>query len=337
MSGIRQRWNVRSRSIPCARTCRCRERHLRPVSWTLTPSAFFRQASCDSPLVSAPGGVPPARAGPTLLRQGGPPRDRDCHAAPLSPGPPSVAPVRRPCRACGTMATAPSLSQSSVLRPAGHPAALNRDCRQALDPSTQTSGEAIRPVGNDRACPPIGEGEPFLGLPAHPRRTRRHGHYHRRLERLDDPETPRHRALTAAIMAELGRVPRGPNEGHGRLRLLQRRHPPAPPALCALLHPLRQPTRPDRGHDRQSGRRLGNRTARNIFIEFADRRGRSSSSSVTETPRSPRPSMPSAPRIESGSSRLRSECRGERHRPTGGGHHPARVPRQHADHQTASP
>ena len=46
-----------------------------------------------------------------------------------------------------------------------------------------------------------------MGLQADPRRDRHHGHRHRRLERLGDPEASRCRTVTAAIGTNLGGVP----------------------------------------------------------------------------------------------------------------------------------
>ena len=86
---------------------------------------------------------------------------------------------------------------------------------------TRTAGPADRHrEGNHRARPAVGEGEPDLGLPPHPRRARHHGHRHRPLERLGDLEAPRRRAVTAAIGTHLGGVPRRPSEGTHGVRLL---------------------------------------------------------------------------------------------------------------------
>ena len=101
------------------------------------------------------------------------------------------------------------------------------------------------------------KGEPSLGFPAKPGRARHHGHPDRRIERLGDPETPRHRAITATVRADLFGVPRRSGEGSDRLGLLRPRHRAALQARRALLHSPRHTDRPDRRRDREADHRPG--------------------------------------------------------------------------------
>ncbi len=133
----------------------------------------------------------------------------------------------------------------------------HRARRQALDVPTRSARSTGHREGNYRAHPPLGEGEPDVGLPADPRRALDLGRHHRRVERLGDLEAPRHRAVTAAIGTELGGVPHCAGERVDGVRLLQRRHGPPPAALRARPHRPRHAPRPDRRRDREASCRMG--------------------------------------------------------------------------------
>ena len=117
-----------------------------------------------------------------------------------------------------------------------------------------------RPPLDQRAAAadrPPGQGEPALGLPAHPGRTaaaRRAGLGHR------DPHhaaPPRARPGTAPGGHDVAGVPAPAGRRDPRLRLLHRRHRLAAAALRPLLHRGRHPAGPPRWRDRQPRRRLG--------------------------------------------------------------------------------
>ncbi len=63
--------------------------------------------------------------------------------------------------------------------------------RHALGLPTRPARLAGHREGNHFVGPAVGEREPDVGRPPHPRRGHHHGHHHRPLERLGDPEAPR--------------------------------------------------------------------------------------------------------------------------------------------------
>ena len=244
---------LRKRPILCDRVRQRIEPHL----WVpRTPSMareldfdarrLMRRASGDGPLVPLPGVLPRPPADPALLSQGHRSRDRGRHAAPRgggapTPGPPSGAAAGRPGRArrlCGDCSLAGARVASSSSRP---PCCAGTGTSSPSAGPTHTAGPAGQPSpqGTTALVLRLAKENPTWGY------RRIHGELATMgisiaaLERLGDPEAPRHRALAAAIRADLGGVPRRPGEGPDRLRLLQRRHRAAPPALRALLHPPR--------------------------------------------------------------------------------------------------
>jgi hypothetical protein len=88
-------------------------------------------------------------------------------------------------------------------------------------------GRQDRPAGHppDRQGPgpAAGPGEPRMGLPPDPRGTGRPGSQHRGVDRVGDPQDPRHRPRAAADRANLVAVPALPGRGDPGLRLLHRR------------------------------------------------------------------------------------------------------------------
>ena len=192
--------------------------------------------------------------------------------------------------ACGHSLLA---AEGPLVRPAGQLVALApRPRGQALDLPTRPARPATTAGGNHGAGPAAGKAEPGLGLPAHPRPAGHHGHPDRPVERLGDPQAPRHRTLAPAVGAILGRVPRRRAKGliagdfFSVDTVLFRR-----PYVLFFIHHDTRLVR-DRRRHRPSRRPLGDPAGRQ---PPHGRPRQSSSSSVTETPSSARPSTPSSP------------------------------------------
>ena len=158
-----------------------------------------------------------------------------------------AAPANRPTRAhrrrpelarsdCGrARATEPS-------RVAGHPrhavALAPAPHRRALDPTTATAGPTVDLSGDSptRTAPRSRESD--LGLPPHPRRTRRARPPPCCVHGLADPQQRRNRPRTHTLGSHLVAVPAVP--GRRRLRLRHHRHRHAAQVLLAVLHRRRQ-------------------------------------------------------------------------------------------------
>jgi hypothetical protein len=119
------------------------------------------------------------------------------------------------------------------------------------------SGTTAIGSGGAAADRPPSQGEPAVGLPAHPRRaaTARHPGLCIRNPRHPPPARPRPR--TAADRHLVAGVPEAAGRRDRGVRLLHRRHHLAAAAVCAVLHRAGHPPgAPGRG-DRQPRRRLG--------------------------------------------------------------------------------
>ena len=188
-----------------------------------------------------------------------------------------AAPANRPTRAhrrrpelarsdCGrARATEPS-------RVAGHPrhavALAPAPHRRALDPTTATAGPTVdlSRASPTRTAPRSRESD--LGIPPHPRRTRRARPPPRCVHGLADPKERPNRPRTHTLGSHLVAVPAVP--GRRRLRLRHHRNRHAAQVLPAVLHRHRYPNRVLRRDHRPPQRRLGQPSRRNLFLHHAD-------------------------------------------------------------------
>ena len=127
--------------------------------------------------------------------------------------------------------------------------------REPLDLSA-----SARPAIHHRRDPsddhPPRSGEPDVGIPPHPRRTRPARHHHRRVDGVGDPQDSGDRPRTRPDIGVVDDIPPCSSGRDRRVRLLHRRHRHVAPLLRAVLHRTRQPPRAPRRHHDQPDRRL---------------------------------------------------------------------------------
>lgn len=117
------------------------------------------------------------------------------HAAPPGRGPPTPglptdAAAGRPSAARGAGSPSPPASVSDGSSSSPPPCCAGTVTSSPSAGPTRTHVLADRPSPQEPHCarPPTGEGEPAMGLPAHPPRARHAGHPNRCFERLGDLE-----------------------------------------------------------------------------------------------------------------------------------------------------
>src|ERR1019366_4939340 len=106
------------------RPCGCRECHPWALTWSYV-KRLMRRASGGGPLLPVPGIRSRPLTGPALVPRGHGSGDRGHHAAPRgggpsTPGPPSGVAAGRPRCAGRPVATAPSSSPGTLVRPTRH-------------------------------------------------------------------------------------------------------------------------------------------------------------------------------------------------------------------------
>ena len=179
---------VGSRLLTCYFVARRRARHDPAVALRLIYMIVHQSAGLDG------------SARPVRHRQG----DRDPGPAPPARRTPArrsstTDELGRPSPHCRPDAIVTQASASRVARHARHDPALAPTTRlPPLDHPTSPTRSACHPGGPARPRRPLGHREPHLGLPTHPRRTRRPRLPNRRLHHLESPAQRRHRPIVAS-------------------------------------------------------------------------------------------------------------------------------------------
>jgi len=101
---------------------------------------------------------------------------------------------------------------SALVRHPWHAPTLARRPGQAtLDLPASTTKTTTHTALNSRTDPAHGPRESWVGIPAHHRRTRRHGPQGWRLHGLGNPQTVRDRSMSPTLGTDLGRIPAFPS------------------------------------------------------------------------------------------------------------------------------